>query len=250
MRRFVLVIAVAVILSATLAAPTLAASSPPATPAAPAGPFVVVNGQPLITIGYTAPHIHSDRVFVPVADFAWLVGAEFKWDADTQLLTFNGQAVTYDYSPAPHMHDGHVYAPVAALAPLADSKVTWVADQATVVVAFPGQTPAQKLGLPAGVTRVSGVVPAMGEHWADVRTLPFGPIYGVYNGKMIFWEFMISQADFTTGKNFDGLELLKLQPVDHVDIDFNPNGHEGYDIPHYDIHAYFISKAEQAAIYP
>lgn len=41
--------------------------------------------------------------------------------------------------------------------------------------------------------------------------------------------------------------------VDHISFDFNAHGHEPpgvYDVPHFDIHFYNISKAERAAIKP
>lgn len=234
------------------AALVLVAATAAAAPApVPPGPMVTVNGQPLLTEGYRGPHIHNDRVFVPVADFAWLVGADWTWDAATGKLTFAGKDVTYDFQPAPHIHDDRVYAPVRVLAAMVGGKVQWIPNQSLVSIEVPGvETPAQKLGLPPGVGRLSGVVPAMGEHWADPRNLPLGPIYGVYNGKVIFWEFMISQEDFKAGKSFEALQLLKLQPVDHVDIQFLPNGHPGFEVPHYDIHAYFIPVEEQRAIHP
>lgn len=37
--------------------------------------------------------------------------------------------------------------------------------------------------LPKDVIQLSGVVPTMGEHWANPADMPIGPIYGVSNGK-------------------------------------------------------------------
>ncbi len=42
-------------------------------------------------------------------------------------------------------------------------------------------------------------------------------------------------------------------PFDHVNLDWNPQGHEPagiYDLPHFDIHFYTISDSEQGAIAP
>ena len=106
-------------------------------------------------------------------------------------------------------------------------------------------------GLPPGTVRISGVVPGMGEHWANPRDLPLGPIYGVYGGKIVFLEYMISQADFARG--VDHRELLGnkgLPPIDHIDLEFQPQGHDGYPIPHFDIHAYMVSHEEHGAIPP
>jgi hypothetical protein len=38
--------------------------------------------------------------------------------------------------------------------------------------------------------------------------------------------------------------------IDHFDIDWNPQGREGYGEPHYDMHLYFISREEQNKIMP
>ena len=99
--------------------------------------------------------------------------------------------------------------------------------------------------LPDGVIQVSPVVPGMGEHWADPKNLPLGPIYCVIEGKLTCMEYMISQSDFQAGKSwtelrpwFDGA----AQPgVDHMEFNFEARGHEGYAVPHYDVHMYFVS---------
>ena len=99
--------------------------------------------------------------------------------------------------------------------------------------------------LPDGVIQVSPVVPGMGEHWADPKNLPFGPIYCVIDGRITCMEYMISQADFEAGKSF---ELLRpwlagaTQPaIDHMELNFEPQGHKGYEVPHYDVHMYFVT---------
>ena len=100
--------------------------------------------------------------------------------------------------------------------------------------------------LPEGATQVFPPRPAMGEHWANPKDLPVGPIYCVIEGKIVCAEYMISQGDFQAGASFEGLKAPlrggKLPPVDHVDITFLPQGHEGYEIPHYDFHMYFVPK--------
>jgi len=109
------------------------------------------------------------------------------------------------------------------------------------------------LALPPGSVKISDVVPAMGEHWANPQAgeLPVGPIYGVYEGRLVFLEYMIAQEDFETGKNHINLHGMKGYPspaVVQTDFEFQPNGHEGFDIPHYDVHMYFISDEEQQKI--
>ncbi len=38
--------------------------------------------------------------------------------------------------------------------------------------------------------------------------------------------------------------------MDHVDVAFMPHGHEGFDLPHWDMHLYFITPEEKSAITP
>lgn len=123
-----------------------------------------------------------------------------------------------------------------------------------LLVGVLAQPPAQKakaLGLPEGVVQVSPCVPGMGEHWAKPQDLPFGPIYGVMGEKVTFVEIMVSQADLAAGKSWtEVLRPLKGHAIDHVDIEFLPKGHEGYEVPHYDIHAYFAPHPEHLRYCP
>lgn len=101
--------------------------------------------------------------------------------------------------------------------------------------------------LPDGVVQVSPEVPAMGAHWGAPDDLPLGPIYGSHDGEVVFLEFMIAQADFEAGKSYIQLASkldFELPAVDHVDIEFIANGHEGFEVPHYDVHLYFVSHDE------
>jgi hypothetical protein len=105
--------------------------------------------------------------------------------------------------------------------------------------------------VPEGTIQLSGVVPAMGEHWGNPADMPLGPIYCIHEGKIVCLEFMIAQADFEAGKSWPDLAGMDgLPPVDHVSIGFEPAGHEGYEVPHYDIHMYFLPPEEIAKIQP
>ncbi|ACQ93326.1 hypothetical protein Tola_1716 [Tolumonas auensis DSM 9187] len=107
--------------------------------------------------------------------------------------------------------------------------------------------------LPADVVKISPVVPAMGEHWANPKDLPLGPIYGVSEGRVIFLEFMIDRDTLAKGTSFTDLKSkagIPLPSVEHVDFDWEPDGHEGYTVPHYDIHLYFVPHNEHMAIKP
>jgi uncharacterized protein DUF1127 len=98
--------------------------------------------------------------------------------------------------------------------------------------------------LPAGTVKVSPSIPGMGEHWANPKDLPLGPIYCVMHGKVVCAEFMVSQKDFATGQSFEQLRFGlagEQPPINHVELNFQPHGHEGFAVPHYDLHMYFIS---------
>jgi hypothetical protein len=105
--------------------------------------------------------------------------------------------------------------------------------------------------LPEGVVQLSPTVPGMGEHWGNPADMPLGPIYCVHEGKIVCLEFMIAQEAFAAGESWPDLSGMEgLPPVDHVSIGFEPQGHEGYEVPHYDIHMYFLPPEEIAAIQP
>jgi hypothetical protein len=105
--------------------------------------------------------------------------------------------------------------------------------------------------LPPGTVKSSGIVPMMGEHWVNPKDHPLGPIYCVHKGKVVCIEYMMSQADLQAGKSWPELVGLKnLPPINHVDMGFVAKGHPGYEIPHYDLHIYFVSRDALKTIVP
>lgn len=103
--------------------------------------------------------------------------------------------------------------------------------------------------LPEDAVQLTPVIPLMGEHWANPANMPLGPIYCVHDGKVVCIEYMISQEDFMNGISWPILQgLTNLPSVNHLDIGFEPNGHPGYEIAHYDMHIFFITPEEKAQI--
>ncbi len=96
---------------------------------------------------------------------------------------------------------------------------------------------------------VSPCVQGMGEHWANPKDLT-APIYGTLNGKVIFSESMIPLTSLNKGYNEPNLAALPGHTINHVSIEWHPKGHEGMPVPHYDIHAYYVTYAQQKAICP
>jgi hypothetical protein len=97
---------------------------------------------------------------------------------------------------------------------------------------------------------VSPCIQTMGEHWAALKDLPNGPIYGTWQGKPVFTEIMVSLPQLSKGFSRDDVRALPGYQIDHMDFEFEPNGHPGYPVPHYDVHLYYVSPAAQAKICP
>ncbi len=111
--------------------------------------------------------------------------------------------------------------------------------------------------LSEGVVKLTPSIPGMGQHWANLDDMPLGPIYLVHKEEVIGVEFMYTQdmlgeVKIPTPEGEEIFyELANLEidhPVNHMDVGFMPEGHEGFAGPHWDIHSYFISHAEHLAI--
>lgn len=88
----------------------------------------------------------------------------------------------------------------------------------------------------------SGVVPGMGEHWTHPK-YP-GTTFGVMNGKIVFIEYEVKNADMKGSKNIDwgNFKMPGFMPkIDHTDIEYLPKGHRNMEIPHMAIHMYTVS---------
>ena len=123
-----------------------------------------------------------------------------------------------------------------------------------VAVAGEMQMPPQPSVHPAGIPKdamlVSPCIATMGEHWANPKNLPVGPIYGVWQGKPVFTEIMVSVKDLARGFSWANIQALPGYKIDHIDFEFEPHGHPGMPVPHYDLHAYYITYADQMKICP
>jgi len=106
------------------------------------------------------------------------------------------------------------------------------------------------VGMPADAVMVSPCVAHMGEHWIAMKNAPVGPIYGTYQGKIIFTEIMVTMEMLQKGFSYANIRALPGHTIDHIDFEFEPKGHAGMPFPHYDVHAYYISPAAVEAICP
>ena len=113
--------------------------------------------------------------------------------------------------------------------------------------------------LPKEAIKLSEVVPTMGEHWANPTTLPVGPVYLVHDEEVIGVEYLFT-ADLmeevtmagpegeVTFKQLPGLPVGAV--VNHMDIEFQPEGIPGFEEPIYSVHLYFISAEERQELVP
>ncbi len=115
---------------------------------------------------------------------------------------------------------------------------------------LPPQPAVRPAGIPEGAVMVSPCIATMGEHWVNLKDAPLGPIYGVWNGKPVFTEIMVSVKQLQDGFSYANIHALPGYTIDHIDFRFEPNGHGGFPVPHYDLHAYYVSPAVQATICP
>jgi hypothetical protein len=115
---------------------------------------------------------------------------------------------------------------------------------------LPPQPTVHPAGIPGDAMLVSPCIATMGEHWAALKDLPMGPIYGTWQGKPVFTELMVTLDQLQKGFSYVNIHALPGYTIDHVDFEFEPHGHEGLPVPHYDVHAYYVSPAVQATICP
>jgi hypothetical protein len=115
---------------------------------------------------------------------------------------------------------------------------------------LPPQPAVRPAGIPADVVMVSPCVATMGEHWVNLKNAPLGPIYGTWNGKPVFTEIMVSVKQLQEGFSYANVHALPGYTIDHIDLKYEPKGHNGFPVPHYDLHAYYVSPAVEASICP
>lgn len=205
------------------------------------GPKVEINGVEVYSpISYTV----NGKTWVDVDAFFHVLKASYKLDKHGKKLIFKNETIPVKY------HKNGVVAEVKNLAEVIDATQINEDKYGSIYI----------LVLPEETVQISPVVPQMGEHWTnpqeDILIMEnddpvFKTIYGVYKGKLVFIEQMISQKYFKEGKsfvNFAGMKGLPSPSIDHTNFEFIPSGHEGYTMPHYDIHHYFITPEEQEKI--
>ncbi|MBV8636693.1 MAG: hypothetical protein JO322_01285 [Candidatus Eremiobacteraeota bacterium] len=130
------------------------------------------------------------------------------------------------------------------------ASVALAASLASAAAALPSQPKIHPAGIPKDAVMISPCIQRMGEHWANRKNLPTGPIYGTWHDKPVFTEIVVSVKQLQDGFNWLNIRALPGYTIDHVDFEFEPHGHAGFAVPDYNIHAYYVSPAVQATICP
>lgn len=196
-------------------------------------PSIQING---VDVHSDVNYVKKGEVMVDVFEFFQVMNQEYEVDNEQSEITTNGVVVEAKVSK------GKLVANLNELAEATGSeKVTFFEEENLYYV----------LALPEGVIQLTPEVPKMGEHWARPQDMPIGPIYGVHDGKLVFLEQMPPQELFINGENIINLDGMRGYPspsIEQTDIEFQEHGHEGFEVPHYDIHHYFITDEEQSKI--
>jgi hypothetical protein len=189
---------------------------------------IQINGVDVVS---SANYLIKDKAYVDVKQYAKLIHKPYTYQEKQNAIIINNKQVSVQ------KRSGMLTASVQDLA---------TATGAEKVSSFQAENLVYVLDLPDGVIQTP-LVPGMGEHWFRPQDNPIGPIYGVHEGKLVFIEQMISQKDFTDGTghvNIDGMRGLPSPAIVHSDVEFQAHGHEGFEVPHFDIHHYFVTHEE------
>lgn len=93
----------------------------------------------------------------------------------------------------------------------------------------------KEISIPQGATVIAQCSKGRGTQYALPKDIPLGPVYNVYEGKVIGIEYMVGKDDLLgASKNFLNLPLADAK-FDHVNIGLLSQGHAGFPAPHYHV---------------
>ncbi|HSW66791.1 MAG TPA: hypothetical protein VLI54_06660 [Bacillota bacterium] len=109
------------------------------------------------------------------------------------------------------------------------------------------QTVTQTLTVPKDATITAECAVARGKQYIIPKDIPTGPIYDVYQGKVVAIEYLVGETDLNKHTDmFDSLPLPKAS-YDHMMI-MPMEAHAGENEAHFHVVAYLITKTEAAKI--
>lgn len=104
------------------------------------------------------------------------------------------------------------------------------------------------LELPKNATAIAECAVGRGKQYALPKDIPTGPVYNVWNNKVIGIEFMVGRDELLSqNKTLVNLPLHGVA-YDHVNIGLLSQGHAGYPEPHYHVDVFTVSNTEASKI--
>lgn len=116
----------------------------------------------------------------------------------------------------------------------------------TSVNTMSSMTTTANITVPNGATLLEQCVPGLGAQYVMPKNIPEGPIYNVYNGKVVGIEYMDDLSMLSSPSAMSTLNLMGAK-YDHVNISPMP-GHAGLQANHYQLDFMFISKSQASMI--
>ncbi|HEV7454825.1 MAG TPA: hypothetical protein VGO07_06220 [Candidatus Saccharimonadales bacterium] len=109
------------------------------------------------------------------------------------------------------------------------------------------ETVEASITIPKDATVTAECADMRGKQYIIPKDIPMGPIYDVYQGKVVAMEYLIGQTELTKQSNmFANLSLPKVD-YDHLTI-MPMDPHAGENEVHFHAIAYLISQSEAAKI--
>jgi hypothetical protein len=107
---------------------------------------------------------------------------------------------------------------------------------------------AQTLEVPKNATIISECAEGRGKQYVLPKDIPTGPVYNVWNSKVIGVEYMVGKDELLTqNKSYINLPLQGIA-YDHINIGLLSQGHSGYPSAHYHIDLFTVPHSVASAI--
>ncbi len=105
----------------------------------------------------------------------------------------------------------------------------------------------KELTVPKDATVIAECAKGRGKQYVLPKDIPQGPVYNVWNGKVIGIEYMLGQKEVAANKDFLDLPLENVK-YDHINIGLLSKGHSGFPEPHYHVDVFTVSHEEAVKI--
>lgn len=100
----------------------------------------------------------------------------------------------------------------------------------------------------SNLVELPNFVPGLGVLYVQPETLPAGPFLAYdREGELVSSVYMLPLEQLNNQAAYENLGVAD-QPVDHVDVRYNP-GHPGVDEPHYHVILWYVSPEEAKSLH-